>query len=63
MTNKLIALAVMIGVVSAAMNHLMDNTIAMAIAWAMVIYALGPMRIVRGILGLLVLVFSMVACL
>lgn len=52
MTHKIIALGLLIIVVLAVGANVLDANIGVVVAWALIVYALGPMRIVRGLWGL-----------
>lgn len=56
MTHKMIALGLLLIVVLAVGAHILDANIGVVIAWALIVYALGPLRIVRGLWGLIRLV-------
>lgn len=51
MTHKLIALVLLLVVVMAVGGHLLDANVGVVIAWALIVYALGVTRIIRGLWG------------
>ena len=62
MRTKLVALGLLLTVVLAVGSHLLDTTVGAVLAWALVIYALGPIRIIKFVAGVTIMVLAIGTC-